>query len=276
VRIRGSLLLNREEARRSVAPICRGSIIGFIVGALPGAGTTIATMMSYAAEVRISRHPELFGKGAIEGVAGPEAANNSASMGAMVPMLALGIPGSATTAVLLGALIMYGIQPGPLLFTSQSSVVWPLVDSMYIGNLMLIVLALPLVGLFVRLLYVPAGILFPLILVFGVVGVYAVAGSTFSLILLLGFGLFGYLLKKCDVPVAPLILALVLGDKIEQSFRQSLALSGGNPSIFFASPLAIVLWLLTIGSIGVSLWWLLRSRVGKVSAASATTEMASE
>ena len=163
--ISGKLWLTREEWRRSIGPIWRGGIIGFIIGVLPGAGGTIASFFSYITEKRLSKHPEEFGHGAIEGVAGPEAANNSDTAGAMVPLLTLGIPGGGATAVLRGVFIMHGIQPGPLLFQNRPDLVWGLIDSMYIGNVMLLILNLPLIGLFVRMLYIPAGILFPLIIV---------------------------------------------------------------------------------------------------------------
>src|SRR6185369_10820931 len=159
----GKLWLTREEWKRSVGPIWRGGVVGFVIGVLPGAGGTISAIMSYALEKRISKNPEQFGKGAIEGVAGPESANNSDTAGAMVPMLSLGVPGGGATAVLLGAVIMYGIQPGPLLFQNRPDLVWGLIDSMYIGNIMLLILNLPLIGIFVRLLKIPSGILYPLI-----------------------------------------------------------------------------------------------------------------
>jgi putative tricarboxylic transport membrane protein len=170
-------------------------------------------------EKRLSKYPEHFGHGAIEGVAGPEAANNSSTTGALVPLLTLGIPGSGTTAVLLGAFMLYGIQPGPLLFENRPDLVWGVIDSMYVGNLMLLILNLPLIGIFVRLLYVPTGILMPLILAFSTIGVYAINNNAFELHIALLFGIVGYLFRKVGIPLAPLVLALVLGAAMEQSFR---------------------------------------------------------
>lgn len=249
IRIKGRLLVTRDEWKRSVAPIFRGGLIGFFVGALPGAGATIATIMSYTMERRISRHPEQFGKGAIEGVAGPEAANNASTAGAMVPLLTLGVPGSASTAVLLSAFIMFGIQPGGQLIQTRPDLVWGLVDSMYLGNIMLLILNLPLIGLFVRLLYVPRGILLPVILVLATMGIYAVNGSTVELYLCLMFGVIGYFFRKAEVPVAPLVLALVLGELMEQSFRQAMTISGGDPTIFVSSGITVTLVILSVLSV---------------------------
>ena len=241
VHIKGKLWLTREEWRRSVMPIVRGSIIGFVKGVLPGAGATISTILSYTIEKRISKHPEEFGHGAIEGVAGPEAANNAATCGAMVPLLTLGVPGSGATAVLMGAFIMYGIQPGPMLFEKRPDLVWGLVDSMYIGNVMLLILNLPLIGIFVRILYIPTGILMSLILAICAIGVYSINGNTLELFMALGFGVTGYVFRKIDIPLAPLVLALVLGGIMEQSFRQAMTISGGNPVVFVKSTICIVL-----------------------------------
>jgi putative tricarboxylic transport membrane protein len=251
IRIRGKLWLTREEWRRSVGPIWRGGIIGFIIGVLPGAGGTIASIMSYTTEKRLSKHPEEFGKGAIEGVAGPEAANNSDTAGAMVPLLTLGVPGGGATAVMLGAFIMYGIQPGPLLFQNRPDLVWGLIDSMYIGNVMLLILNLPLIGLFVRLLYIPGGILYPMIVVISVIGSYAINGSMLDLYLLLLFGVVGYVFDKIDIPVAPLVLSLVLGGMMEQSFRQAMTISGGSPAIFVGSGITVTLLVMSVISIAL-------------------------
>jgi len=241
LRIQGRLWLTREEWRRSVGPILRGSMIGFFKGVLPGAGATISTILSYVLEKRLSKHPEKFGTGMIEGVAGPESANNASTCGVMVPLLALGIPGSATTAVLLGAFIMYGIQPGPLLFDTRPDLVWGLVDSMYVGNLMLLILNLPLVGLFVRILYIPKTILLPMVLAICLIGVYTINNSTFDVWLALGFGVLGYAFRKLDIPLAPIVLAVVLGGTMEQSFRRALAISDGSPAIFVSSGISITL-----------------------------------
>jgi putative tricarboxylic transport membrane protein len=247
--ISGKLWLTRDEWQRSIGPIWRGGIIGFVIGVLPGAGGTIASIISYTTEKRMSKHPEEFGKGAIEGVAGPEAANNADTAGAMVPLLTLGVPGGGATAVLLGAFIMYGIQPGPLLFQNRPDLVWGLIDSMYVGNVMLLILNLPLIGLFVKLLYIPMGILYPLIVAISVIGAYAINGSMTDLYLILFFGVVGYVFDKVDIPVAPLVLSLVLGGMMEQSFRQAMTISGGNPKIFFGSGITVTLIVLSVISI---------------------------
>jgi putative tricarboxylic transport membrane protein len=249
MRITGKLWLTREEWRRSIGPIWRGGIIGFVIGVLPGAGGTIASIMSYTTEKRLSKNPQEFGKGAIEGVAGPESANNSDTAGALVPLLTLGIPGGGATAVLLGAFIMYGIQPGPLLFQTKPDLVWGLVNSMYIGNIMLVILNLPLIGLFVRLLYIPQGILYPLIVAISAIGAYAINGSTVDLWLILAFGVIGYVFDKTGIPVAPLVLSLVLGGMMEQSFRQAMTISGGNLKIFYGSTITVVLLVMSVISV---------------------------
>ena len=249
IKIKGKLWLTREEWKRSIGPIWRGGIIGFVIGVLPGAGGTIASIMSYTTEKRLSKHPEEFGHGAIEGVAGPESANNSDTAGAMVPLLTLGVPGGGATAVLMGAFIMYGIQPGPMLFQNRPDLVWGLVDSMYIGNIMLLILNLPLIGLFVRLLYIPSAILYPMIITISAIGAYAINGSVMDLYLILFFGVVGYTFDKLDIPVAPLVLALVLGGMMEQSFRQAMTISGGDPKIFFNSAITITLVIMSIFSV---------------------------
>ena len=251
IKIKGRLWLTGEEWRRSVGPIWRGGIIGFIIGVLPGAGGTIASILSYTTEKRLSKYPEEFGKGAIEGVAGPEAANNSDTAGALVPLLALGVPGGGATAVLLGAFIMYGIQPGPLLFQNRPDLVWGLVDSMYIGNIMLLILNLPLIGLFVQLLKIPIGILYPLIVAIAAIGAYAINGSVLDLYLILLFGVLGYIFDKIDIPVAPLVLSLVLGGIMEQSFRQAMTISGANPKIFFNSGITMTLVVMSVISVAL-------------------------
>ena len=249
IKIKGKLWLTREEWKRSIGPIWRGGIIGFVIGVLPGAGGTIASIMSYTTEKRLSKHPEEFGHGAIEGVAGPEAANNSDTAGALVPLLTLGVPGGGATAVLLGAFIMYGIQPGPLLFQNRPDLVWGLIDSMYIGNIMLVILNLPLIGIFVRLLYIPTAILYPIIIAISVIGAYAINGSMTDLYLILFFGIIGYVFDKVDIPIAPLVLSLVLGGMMEQSFRQAMTISGGNPQIFVNSTITVTLMVMSVISI---------------------------
>ncbi len=249
IRLKGSVWLTMDEWKLSVKPILRGSVVGFVVGVLPGAGGTIASIMSYVWEKRLSKHPEMFGKGAVEGVAGPEAANNADTAGAMVPLLTLGIPGGGSTAVMLGAFIMYGIQPGPMLFQNRPDLVWGLIDSMYIGNLMLLILNIPLIHLFVRLLYIPGGILMPLIMAISAIGLFALNGNTLELFFGLMFGVLGYLFRKVDIPVAPLVLSLVLGGMMEQSFRQAMTISNANPIIFVSSPICIALVIMSIVSI---------------------------
>ncbi|MFM8751025.1 tripartite tricarboxylate transporter permease [Rhabdaerophilum sp.] len=237
----GNVLPSREEWRQSRMPILRGSVIGFLVGVLPATGATIASFLAYIVEKKVSRHPEKFGTGAIEGVAGPEASNNAAAGGAMVPMLALGVPGSGTTAIILGALIMFGIRPGPELFDKNSALVWTVIASMYIGNVMLLVMNLPLAGLFAKLLRVPYPYLYPPILALCVAGVYSQANSIQDVWMLLGFGVLGWLMMRYDWPAAPMILGLVLGTIFENSLRQSMTLSHGSLTIFFTRPISAFL-----------------------------------
>ena len=251
MKITGKLWLTKEEWKRSIGPIWRGGIIGFVIGVLPGAGGTIASIMSYTTEKRISKHPEEFGHGAIEGVAGPEAANNSDTAGALVPLLTLGVPGGGATAVLMGAFIMYGVQPGPLLFQNKPELVWGLINSMYVGNVMLVILNLPLIGLFVRLLYIPVGILYPLIVTISAIGAYAINGSMVDLWLILIFGIIGYVFGKVDIPVAPLVLSLVLGGIMEQSFRQAMTISGGDIKIFYGSAITVTLLVMSVISVAL-------------------------
>lgn len=246
IKLVGRVWLTLEEWRRSIGPILRGSVIGFFTGVLPGAGGTVASIISYTMEKRISKRPDEFGKGAIEGVAGPESANNASTAGAMVPLLTLGIPGSATTAVLVGALIMYGIQPGPMLFQKNPELVWGLVDSMYIGNAMLLILNVPLVGLFVQMLRIPVALLLPMIIGISSVGVYALNNNVVDLYVLVLFGVVGYIMRKLEVPPAPFVLAVVLGKILEQSMRQALVISGGDPSIFVTTPIGAAFLALAI------------------------------
>ena len=229
--------------------ILRGAVIGFVIGVLPGAGATIASMVSYAVEKRCSNYPERFGSGVIEGVAGPEGANNAATGGALVPLLTLGIPGSGTTAVMLGALMIQGLRPGPLLFEKQPEFVWGLIASMYVGNVMLLILNLPLVGVWARLLKVPPRALLPLILAFSVVGVYTITNHVGEVWVMLVFGVIGYGMRKVHIPPAPVVLALVLTPLLETALQQSLQMSRGSFSILFTRPIAASLMLMS----GVSL-----------------------
>jgi putative tricarboxylic transport membrane protein len=228
-----NLLPTWEDMKKCRFAFVNGSVVGFLIGILPGAGSTIASFMSYGIEKAVSKHPEEFGKGAIEGVAAPEGANNAETGGALVPLLTLGIPGSGTTAILLAALILWGFKPGPLFIQDSPQLFWGLVASMYIGNVLLLILNLPLVAVFAQLLKLPAYMMYPLILGVSIVGVYTSSGSMFQLGLLCGFGLLGYLMRKLDYPTAPLVLGLVLGDLMEKALRQSLMMSQGSISILF-------------------------------------------
>ncbi len=248
--IQGSLWMSREDWRRSSGPYARGSVLGFFIGVL-GMGPSIAAFTSYSLEKRISKRKDEFGKGAIEGVAGPEAANNAGVGGAMVPLLSLGIPGSATTALLLFVFMMYGLQPGPLLFESDPTLVWAIVASMYVGNVVLLVLNLPLVGLFVKLLSIPTPLLFSGVLAFVVLGAYALSFSIFAMLLVLVFGVVGYLMQEFDFPLAPAVLALVLEPLVETNLRHALQIAGGDVSVFVQRPASLVLLLVCVAVVVV-------------------------
>jgi putative tricarboxylic transport membrane protein len=227
-----------KEWTASFWPIVRGTVLGFMVGILPAAGATVASFMSYGVEKQLSREPERFGKGAIEGVAGPEAANNSATAGAMVPLLTLGIPGSASTAVMLGAFMIWGLRPGPLLFSKNPDFVWGLIASMYVGNVLLLILNVGFIPAFVKMLRIPFAALMALVVVFCVMGAYTLGGSLFDIWVMVAFGVLGYAMKKLDFPQAPLVFAVVLGPLAEVTFRQALTMSQGSPAIFVTSPIA--------------------------------------
>ena len=233
-----NLLPSREDWRQSIGPIIRGSVLGFFLGIIPGGGGIIANFMSYIMEKRLSKHPERFGTGEIAGVAGPEAANNAAAGGAFIPLLSLGIPMNATVALLFAALLIHGVRPGPLLISEHPEIFWGIVASMYIGNALLLVLNLPLIGIWVKVLKIPYRIVFPLILLFCIIGAYAINVSVLDLKLMLGFGILGYLMRKFDYDPAPLVLAFILGPLMEVSMRQSLLLSQGSFSIFFSRPIS--------------------------------------
>jgi len=234
------LIPSRQEFRDSILPIGRGTVLGFLIGIIPGSAHIISTFMSYAIERRVSKHPEKFGKGAIEGVAGPESANNAASCGALVPMLALGVPTGPVPAVLLAALMVHGISPGPLFIKEQPTIFWGLIASMYLGNVVLLLLNLPLVGIFINFLRIPYRILYPMILMFCVIGVYAVNTSFVDVGIMSVMGLLGYLLRKCNFETAPVVLGVVLAPIIEMSLRQSLAMSNGSYAIFYQRPVSAV------------------------------------
>ena len=238
------LLPNREDWKRSWAPITRGSILGFFVGVIPGGTAVISSFVSYAVEKRISKHPEGFGKGAIEGVAGPEAANNAATFGSMVPLLTLGIPSNVVMALFLAALMIHGTTPGPMLIQNQPDFFWGVMISMVIGNVMLLILNLPLVGIWASMLRVRYSILMPMIVVFSFIGVYSVDNSLFDVGIMLIFGILGYFMQKFRFPAAPMVLALVLGPMVEMSLAQSLTMSHGNISILVTRPTALVLFVL--------------------------------
>jgi putative tricarboxylic transport membrane protein len=245
----GRVMVSAKEMVLCRWTILRGSVMGFLVGVLPGAGGTIASFMAYSTEERLAGPEGRFGQGDIRGVAAPESANNAAANGAMIPLLTLGVPGSGTTAVLLGALLGLGVTPGPLLIEQQPDLFWGLVASMYIGNVFLLLLNLPLVGLFVRALTLPRWFLIPGVAALAFVAVYAVNGSSFDLVLMTGFGVVGYLMRKLDFPLAPVVLGLVLGPLMEKNLRRAMALSGGDAGVLFDSPIALTLWALALGSL---------------------------
>jgi putative tricarboxylic transport membrane protein len=218
--------------------ILRGSLIGFLLGILPGGGAVLSSFVSYAVEKKISKHPERFGKGAIEGVAAPESANNSAAGSSLIPLVSLGIPANPAMAMLFSALIIHGIQPGPLFIKNNPTLFWGLIASMYVGNAMLVLLNLPMIGIWVQVLKIPHRILFPLILLFCLIGAYSLNNSWFEVCLMVFFGAIGYLMRKFEYEGAPLVLAFVLGPMLEQALRQSLLISGGSFMIFFSRPIS--------------------------------------
>jgi putative tricarboxylic transport membrane protein len=246
------LLPTLQDWKDSIMPITRGSVVGFLLGILPGGGAIISSFFSYAIEKRISKHPEKFGKGAIEGVAAPESANNSATAGGMVPLLTLGIPPNVVMAILLGVLVIHDVVPGPRFISQHPEIFWGFIASMYIGNIMLLILNLPLIGLWVKVLKVPYKILFPIILVFCIIGAYGINNSTFDIYTMIVFGVLGYLMRKYEFEGAPMVLAFFLGPMFERNFRLSLLLSDGSFSIFFTRPISaggmIVTFLLLVFS----------------------------
>ena len=249
-----SFLPRRDEWRISVTSILRGTGFGFFLGLIPGTNSAVAAFMSYAIERKVSSHPEKFGSGVIEGVAGPETANNAYANAALIPLFTLGLPGSPTIAILMGALIMNGLTPGPLLFSQHAAFVWTVIASLYIGNVILLVLNLPLVGLWVKLLKIPYAILMVFILVFCIIGAYSLNNSLFDIGVMIFCGLLGYLFKKLDFPLAPAILTLILGPLMEQSLRESLSVSQGDFSIFFTRPISLFFLVLAGVIIATSAW----------------------
>ena len=247
--IRHKLFISLGEIRESLGAVLRGTFIGFCVGVMPGAGAGIAAFLTYSVETQVSRHPERFGKGEIRGVAAPESANNAASVGAMVPMLTLGVPGSGTTAIMLIALTALNVHPGPLMFTQRPDVVWGLIAALYLGNIMLLILNLPLVGIFVRLLYLPMRLLLPVVMVVCVIGVYSANQTVLDLVFLCAFGMLGYYMRKHGYPVAPVILGLVLGNRMEEALRQSMIMTQGNLHWLLERPIVVFFLALTLLSL---------------------------
>lgn len=238
-----SLMPSLDDIRHSRGPVLRGTCAGFILGLIPGIGATVASFLSYVVEQKVSKDPGKFGTGAIEGVVGPETANNAYANAALIPLFTLGIPGSATIAVLMGAFMMNGLTPGPFLFVERPDFVWAVIASLYIGNVMLLILNLPLIGIWIQILKIPYQILFPLILAFTLVGAYSVDNNVFSVGVLVLFGVVGYFLKKLDYPLAPVALTLILGPLMEKGLRASLEMSQGSLSIFITRPISLGLLL---------------------------------
>jgi putative tricarboxylic transport membrane protein len=249
-----NLMPNWQELKACRFAFLNGSLIGFVIGVLPGAGSTIASFISYGVEKAVSKHPEKFGTGVPEGVAAPEGANNSETGGALVPLLTLGIPGSGTTAILLAAFVLWGLRPGPLMIQDNPELFWGLVASMYVGNVMLLVLNLPLIPVFAQILKLREYALYPVIFGISLIGVYSVSGSLFDCGLLAVFGLLGYLMRKLDYPSAPLILGLVLGDAMESALRQSLMMSQGSLSILVSRPMSATMLILALGLLALPLF----------------------
>ncbi|MDR6217620.1 tripartite tricarboxylate transporter permease [Deinococcus soli (ex Cha et al. 2016)] len=251
IKLDGNARMNREDWRRSWKPWLRGTALGFPFGAIPAGGAEIPTFLSYTLEKKLSKHPEEFGKGAIEGVAGPEAANNASAAGVLVPLLTLGLPTSATAAILLAAFQQYGLQPGPLLFVTSPELVWGLIASLYIGNVMLLALNLPLAPLWAKLLLIPRPFLYAGILVFSTVGVYSLNNSVFDLFLLAIFGVIGYGMRRFDFPVTPAIIGVILGPVSESQFRTAMQQSGGDISVFVRQPLSAFILLIVLAALVV-------------------------
>jgi len=259
-----NLLPSEEDWRRSIEPIRRGTALGFFLGIIPGGGAVISSFASYALEKRIAKSPERFGKGAIEGVAGPEAANNAAAGGAFIPLLTLGIPPNVVMALLLGAFIIHNVQPGPLLMTQNPNVFWGVIASMYIGNVMLLILNLPLIGMWVQVLRVPYKVLFPMIILFTIIGVYASSSNTFDLTVMMVFGVLGYLTRKLGYEAAPFVLAFVLGPLLENNLRKALIISQGELSTFVMRPISAACLALAVVLLVLPLVPLLRQKREKV------------
>ena len=240
------LLPTMRDWADSIGAILRGSAIGFFLGILPGGGAMLASFVSYATEKRLSKHPERFGKGAIEGVAGPESANNSGSSGALIPLLTLGIPSNIATGVLFAGFLIHNITPGPLLLKEHPDMFWGIITSMYTGNAILLILNLPLIGFWVRMLQIPFNKLFPMIILFCLIGVFSLNYAVFDILLMILFGVVGYIMRKCRYESPPLVLAFILGPRLEQSLRQSLLLSRGDPTIFLSRPISVACLMIAV------------------------------
>ena len=268
--VKGSVWMTRDDWKRSWLPWLRGTAVGFPIGAMPAGGADVASFLSYSAEKTFAKNPEEFGHGAIEGVAGPEAANNASAAGTLVPLLTLGLPTTATAAIMLAGFQQFGLQPGPLLFVNNAPLVWALIASLLVANFMLIVLNLPLIGLWVKLLTIPRPWLYGGILVFATLGTLGANGAmsgnflgirfSFELMLLLAFGILGYLLRRFGYPIAPVVVGLILGPMAEQQLRRALAISQGDPVILVHSPIAITLYVVAAAAVLVPLWFRLRGK----------------
>src|SRR5678815_4582759 len=265
-KMKGSIWMTKADWRRSWGPWLRGTALGFPFGTVPAGGAEIPTFLSYSIEKKLSKNPEEFGKGAIEGVAGPEAANNASPTGTLVPLLTLGLPTTATAAIILAAFQQWGLQPGPLLFETQPLLIWGLIASMYVGNVLLLILNLPLVGIWIKLLEIPRPLLYAGILIFATLGAYGLRNSWFDLALLYGIGVIGFVMRRYDIPVAPVLVGMILGPLAEQQFRRALAISQGDLTIFFTQPISAAVFAVTaLVFIGPPIWKRLSGR--KVAAA---------
>lgn len=269
--MKGSIWMSASDWARSWKPWLRGTALGFPFGAMPAGGAEVPTFLSYAIEKKLTKHPEEFGKGAIEGVAGPEAANNASASGTLVPLLTLGLPTTATAAIILAAFQQYGLQPGPLLFDNEPTLVWGLIASMYIGNVLLLILNLPLVGVWVKLLSIPRPLLYAGILIFATLGAYGLRNSWFDLALLYAIGLAGFLMRRYDIPVAPTIVGMILGPMAEQQLRRALAISQGDMSVFLTQPISATVLAITALALIVPPVW---RRVARRRAARPATQPA--
>jgi putative tricarboxylic transport membrane protein len=245
------LMPSKEDLKRMVAPILRGTLLGSALGILPGGGAMLASFGSYSLEKKVSKHREEFGKGALEGVAGPEAANNAGAQTSFIPMLTLGIPSNAVMALMIGAMIIQGIQPGPSVMTEQPALFWGLIASMWIGNLFLVILNLPLIGLWVRMISVPYHLLYPAILVFCAIGVFSLNNANFDVYLMALFGLLGYIFRKLDAEPAPMLLAFILGPMMEEFLRRALLISKGDPTILVTRPISLAMLIFAALLIGI-------------------------